>query len=106
MDDINSETEELKQLFRFFVSEVKNLKKETQIPARLLSFEEVMGILGVSKTKLYDLVAKQEIPCVRIDRHIRFDKEDIAKFIELKKKESFNFEINVNGLRGIKYLKK
>jgi excisionase family DNA binding protein len=102
---VSTETEEFKQMIKILFDEIKNLKKENAGPAKLLTFEEAMDILRVGKSKLYDMVGRQEIPCVRIDKVIRFDKEDLRKFIENKKREEFKFEINVNELKGAKYLK-
>ena len=109
MDSLNTNfnTDEIKDLFKTLIYEVKSLKEGTQNNiSRLLSFEETMKILGVAKTTLYGLVSKQEIPCVRIDRHIRFEQKNIEKFIQEKKKEKFNFQINIRDLKGKKYLKK
>jgi excisionase family DNA binding protein len=103
----NQEIEELRQMFKVIISEIselKNLKAEEQ-KKRLMPFKDVMILLGIGKTKLYDMVAKQEIPSVRIDGSIKFDKEDIEKFNKKKKKEKFSFPINVGELKGKKYTK-
>ncbi|MHB1696605.1 MAG: helix-turn-helix domain-containing protein [bacterium] len=100
-------TEELKQMFKVIISEIKSLKDEKEKKTkRLLSFREAMKILGVGKTKLYNMVSLQEIPSVRIDGSIKFDSGDIEKFIKEKKKEKFNFQINVGQLKGSNYIKK
>ncbi|MHB8281950.1 MAG: helix-turn-helix domain-containing protein [bacterium] len=103
---INNDREEFKEIIKILFDEIKNLKKETASPAKLLTFEEAMDVLRIGKSKLYEMVGRQEIPCIRIDRIIRFDTEDLKKFIENKKKEGFKFEFNVNSLKGGKYLKK
>ncbi len=100
-----NETEEFKGLIKILFDEIKNLKKETAGPAKLLTFEEAMDILRIGKSKLYDMVGKKEIPCVKIDRHIRFDQKDLTKFIESKKGEEFKFEFNINELKGCNYKK-
>ena len=106
-DNFSPDVEELRQMFRVIISEIselKNLKAEEQIK-RLMSFKDVMVLLGIGKAKLYDMVAKQEIPSVRLGGIIKFDKEDIEKFIQENKKEKFSFQINVGELKGKKYIK-
>ena len=106
-ENFNPEVEELRQMFKvliFEINELKNQKAEEE-KKRLIPFKEVMLILGIGRSKLYDMVAKQEIPSVRIDGSIKFDREDIEKFIQEKKKEKFSFQINVGELRGKKYIK-
>ena len=103
----NQEIEEFRQMFKVIISEINELKnqKAEEEKKRLISFKEVMLILGIGRSKLYDMVAKQEIPSVRIDGSIKFDREDIERFIQEKKKEKFSFQINVGELRGKKYIK-
>ena len=103
----NQEIEEFRQMFKVIISEINELKnqKVEEEKKRLIPFKEVMLILGIGRSKLYDMVAKQEIPSVRIDNSIKFDREDIEKFIQEKKKEKFSFQINVGELRGKKYIK-
>jgi len=102
----NSEAEEFRQMVKILFEEIKNLKKETAAPAKLLTSEDVMEILHVKKSKLYSMVNNREIPCVKIGGVLRFEREDLKKFIENKKKEEFKFEFNVNELKSSKYLKK
>ena len=103
----NQEIEELRRMFQIILAEINELKnqKVEEEKKRLIPFKEVMLILGIGRSKLYDMVAKQEIPSVRIDGSIKFDREDIEKFIQEKKKEKFSFQINVGELRGKKYIK-
>lgn len=107
-ENFNPEVEELRQMFKVIISEINELKnqKVEEEKKRLIPFKEVMLILGIGRSKLYDMVAKQEIPSVRIDGSIKFDREDIEKFIQEKKKEKFLFQINVGELKGKKYIKK
>ena len=107
-ENFNPEVEELRQMFKVIISEINELKnqKAEEEKKRLISFKEVMVILGIGRSKLYDMVAKQEIPSVRIDGSIKFDKKDIENFIQEKKKEKFSFQINVGELKGKKYIKK
>ena len=104
----NQEIEELRQMFKVIISEINELKnqKVEEEKKRLIPFKDVMVMLGIGKTTLYNMVSKEEIPFVRIDRTIKFDKEDIDKFIQEKKKEKFSFQINVGELKGKRYTKK
>ena len=104
----NQEIEELRQMFKVIISEINELKnqKVEEEKKRLIPFKDVMVMLGIGKTTLYNMVSKEEIPFVRIDRTIKFDKEDIDKFIQEKKKEKFSFQINVGELKGKRYIKK
>ena len=104
----NQEIEELRQMFKVIISEINELKnqKVEEEKRRLIPFKDVMVMLGIGKTTLYNMVSKEEIPFVRIDRTIKFDKEDIDKFIQGKKKEKFSFQINVGELKGKRYTKK
>ncbi|MHB1680831.1 MAG: helix-turn-helix domain-containing protein [bacterium] len=99
------ENNNLNSLFSLLITEIKGLKKENAGMDKLLTTEEAMDILRVGKSKLYDMVGKKEIPCVKIDRHIRFDQKDLTKFIESKKGEEFKFEFNINELKGCNYKK-
>ena len=104
----NQDIEELRQMFKVIISEINELKnqKVEEEKRRLIPFKDVMVMLGIGKTTLYNMVSKEEIPFVRIDRTIKFDKEDIDKFIQGKKKEKFSFQINVGELKGKRYTKK
>ena len=104
----DNQVEELRQMFKVIISEINELKnqKVEEEKRRLIPFKDVMVMLGIGKTTLYNMVSKEEIPFVRIDRTIKFDKEDIDKFIQGKKKEKFSFQINVGELKGKRYTKK
>lgn len=104
----DNQVEELRQMFKVIISEINDLKhqKAEEEKRRLIPFKDVMVMLGIGKSTLYNMVSKEEIPFVRIDRTIKFDKEDIDKFIQEKKKEKFSFQINVGELKGKRYTKK
>jgi excisionase family DNA binding protein len=98
------ETVEIKELKNILLSIFTELKEKPIEP--LLSFDEVKKILGVGKSQLYQMVGNREIPVVKIDRHIRFEKADVEEFIRRKKNEkSAGYEFNVNELKGSKYTK-
>jgi excisionase family DNA binding protein len=53
-------------------------------PAQKRSFTvaECAAYIGRTKTAVYRLVAKRQIPCVRNGRTVRFLKDDIDKWLE------------------------
>ncbi|MGH7883446.1 MAG: helix-turn-helix domain-containing protein [Candidatus Dormibacteraceae bacterium] len=46
-------------------------KKIVDLPVELLRSEEVARILGVSRTKAYEMMASGRLPVVRFDRTVR-----------------------------------
>lgn len=73
---------------------------------QLINVKEAMRILSLSRSKIYEMVLNKQIPYIRFDRHIKFDLDDIKKFIESKKQESFVFNFSISSLKGSKYNKK
>jgi excisionase family DNA binding protein len=51
----------------------------------LISLNELQEILGIGRTKAYDLVASGELPAVRIGRIIRVDMRDFTDWLEQQK---------------------
>ena len=49
---------------------------------RLLCGEEVAQILNISKAFAYHLMARGDIPTIRLGRSVRVRPEDLEKFIE------------------------
>jgi len=52
---------------------------------RLLNIREVSGLLGLSKSTLYEWTVQRRIPFVRAGRALRFDTRDMDKWIERQK---------------------
>ena len=103
----NDERIAIKSFLSILLDEIKNVKGKDNEEKRLLTVEEACKILGVKKSKIYDLINKREIEFVRFSRHIMFDKKDIDKFIENNKVKTVNFsDFNVNSLKGSKYKKR
>jgi excisionase family DNA binding protein len=48
----------------------------------LLAYEQAAALLGVSERTVRLLVARGELPCVRIGRTVRFKPEIINRFVE------------------------
>jgi excisionase family DNA binding protein len=55
-----------------------------------ISLNELQEILGIGRTKAYDLVASGELPAVRIGRIIRVDKRDLTDWLERHKYQNVN----------------
>ncbi len=47
-----------------------------------ISLNELQEILGIGRTKAYDLVTSGDLPAVRIGRVIRIDKQDLTDWLE------------------------
>jgi Helix-turn-helix domain len=58
---------------------------ETTIEPLLLRPDDAAKALAISERKLRYLTAAGELPCVRLDRAVRYDVADLRCFIELKK---------------------
>ena len=54
--------------------------------ANLLRVAEVAKRLGLSSSKIYQLVTDRKISCRRIDGAIRFEETDLAEFLESTKR--------------------
>ena len=48
---------------------------------RLLTVAEVAEVLGVGRSKLYELIARGAIQSVKVDRCRRFRQSDVERFI-------------------------
>jgi excisionase family DNA binding protein len=48
----------------------------------LLRIPEVMSMLGVGRTKIYELIATGELPVVRVGRAVRISRVAIEKWVE------------------------
>jgi excisionase family DNA binding protein len=47
-----------------------------------ISLNELQEILGIGRTKAYDLVTSGDLPAVRIGRIIRISKRDLTNWLE------------------------
>jgi excisionase family DNA binding protein len=50
-----------------------------------ISLNELQEILGIGRTKAYDLVTSGDLPAVRIGRIIRIPKQDLTDWLEQQK---------------------
>ena len=51
-----------------------------------LVIDEVCWLLRVNRKTIYDAIARDEFPCVRVGRSLRFGKEDVLKFLKTESK--------------------
>jgi excisionase family DNA binding protein len=49
--------------------------------SQLLTAREAAGILRISTRKLFDLQAKGEVQAIRIGRSIRYEREELQRYI-------------------------
>ncbi len=59
----------------------------------LIRPKEVAEVLGLGRTKIYELIASGIIPSVRIGRSVRVPAEELRTWIN-NLKRSFNGEVN------------
>jgi excisionase family DNA binding protein len=50
-----------------------------------ISLNQLQEILGIGRTKAYDLVTSGDLPAVRIGRIIRINKRDLTDWLEQQK---------------------
>ena len=50
--------------------------------SKLLTINELGNILGLSRSKIYDLVSSNKIEALKIDRSVRFTQEAVDKFLK------------------------
>ena len=57
----------------------------------ILTFDETCRFLQVKKSRLRTAIFRREIPFIKIGRLIRFDQNDLIRWLEELKKNSGNF---------------
>ncbi|MCP3913992.1 MAG: helix-turn-helix domain-containing protein [bacterium] len=53
---------------------------------KLLKPDAVADLLGISPRKLWTITNQGDLPCIRIGRCLRYDEQDVAEWIERKKR--------------------
>ena len=51
----------------------------------LLTLQEVAAFLHLSKTSVYRLVERRELPFCRVGRNLRFTREDLEAYLEARR---------------------
>lgn len=54
----------------------------------LLKPREAADVLGICERSLWTLTQREELPCVRIGRSVRYDMADLVAFIESNKNKA------------------
>jgi len=57
----------------------------------LITFSEACDFLKIKKSRLRTAIFRREIPFIKIGRLIRFDQNDLIRWLEELKKNSWNF---------------
>lgn len=50
----------------------------------LVKVPQAAAMLGISRTKLYELIARKEIPVCRIDRSVRISVDTLQRWVALQ----------------------
>ncbi len=58
---------------------------DSRSPQLLLKAEDAARALAISPRTLWSLTKCGEIPCVRLMRSVRYDPQDLARFIDAQK---------------------
>lgn len=59
-----------------------NKKGNAQPTPMMLTAEETAAILGLSRTKVYELIAAGELPVMRFGRSVRVNRAELLALIE------------------------
>jgi len=62
-------------------------KGDAKIQSRYLTIEELCQMLKLKKSYIYDLTYRKKIPFIKIGRHLRFDLEEVTKWLTANKVE-------------------
>lgn len=60
----------------------------------LLTVDEVTQLLKLSKGAVYQMIARREIPYLKMGRRVRFDKTEISTWINKQRVKEYIPEIN------------
>jgi len=61
------------------------MERTREKQSHYLTVEELCQLLKLKKSYIYDLTYRKKIPFIKIGRHLRFDLEEIQKWIENNK---------------------
>jgi excisionase family DNA binding protein len=62
--------------------------REEEIPGRLWTVREVSEFLGVHEKTVYDWVNRGGLPCFRLGNRLRFDANDVLRWVSARKEGS------------------
>lgn len=55
-----------------------------ELETELLRVEEAARVLGIGRTKVYELIAREELPVVRMGRAVRIPRRSLSDWIEMR----------------------
>ena len=61
---------------------------------QLLTMDDVVEGYHIRKSTLYAMVARREIPSVKIGKRVLFRREDLDAYVQSKVRTSENFEVS------------
>ena len=64
-----------------------NVSQDKGLEERLWTAREVARFLGVHAKTVYDLVARGELPCIRIGKCLRFSPTELTRWVSARKEE-------------------
>lgn len=67
------------------------------VTARLITVVEAAEIIGLSRSKVYELLADGELPSIRIGRTRRIDTVDLDAFIDRHRTPTTSSSIDAQG---------
>lgn len=61
---------------------------------QLLTMDDVVAGYHIRKSTLYAMVARRELPSVKIGKRVLFRREDLDAYVQSKVRTSENFEVS------------
>ena len=82
--------EELKEMMSQVLSRLDDIEEKIRLGnADTYTTEELAKVLGISKTEIYKMTAKNEIPCHRpTGRRLIFKRKEINRWVSLNNKNN------------------
>ena len=60
---------------------------EAPIPPMLLTVAQVSEVLGLGRTKVYELIACERLPVIRFGRAVRISRDSLQQWIEQREQQ-------------------
>lgn len=60
------------------------------VPPLLLSIPDVAASLGLGRSKVYELIAREGLPVVRFGRSVRVSAASLQKWVEQREQQPFS----------------
>lgn len=66
-------------------TDLEHAAPERAAVPRLLNVRELAAFLGLHEKTIYDWTARRSVPCVRLGNRIRFDLDDVLRWLSARK---------------------